>query len=102
MSPAGWSQHGSLSRVRDCLGEIGITQIDQDFTRSRLWSFQNLDSGRDLARFIIYASLVLFRYIRHFVSESVSDVKVKDQRVIGSRASIIVVTKVEYLIYIIQ
>ena len=85
MSPAGWSQYVSLSRVRDCFGEIGITQIDQDFTRSGLWSFQSLDFGRNLARFIIYASFVLLRYIRHFVRESVSDVNIKYQKVIGSK-----------------
>ena len=64
---------------------VGITQIDQDFTRSGLWSFQSLDFGRNLARFIIYASFVLLGYIRHFVRESVSDVKIRDQRGIGSR-----------------
>ena len=96
MSPAGWSQYGSPSRVRDCSGEIGITQIDQDFTRSGLWSFQSLDFGRNLARLIIYASFVLLGYIRHFVRESVSDViEIKDQRMIWKqRASTVIVTKV--------
>ena len=96
MSPASWSQYGSPSRVRDCWGEIWITQIDQDFTRSGLWSFHSLDFGRNLARFIIYASLVLLRYIRHFVRESVSDViEIKDHRMIWKqRASTVIVTKV--------